>query len=74
MMPLSGRGPVPGSTGTVFLSTATPPRPFTVPLPVPPVLRSGRTAVIRHRNELPAPVVAHLHGDKTPPQDDGYPL
>src|SRR5262245_50129712 len=30
-------------------------------------------AVVRHRNELPVPVVAHLHGGKTPPQHDGYP-
>jgi len=28
----------------VLLSTGTLPRPFTVPLPVPPVLRSGRKA------------------------------
>src|SRR6266516_2997487 len=98
-------------------SAALPP-PFTVPLPVPPVLRparsdatmdyyeitakpgqaeilpgrateiwgyngifpgqtletrSGRMVVVRHRNELPVPVVAHLHGGKTPPQHDGYP-
>ena len=109
---------VPGSTGTVLRSTAALPRPFMVPLPVPPVLRparsdatmdyyeitakpgqagilpgrateiwgyngifpgptletrSGRMVVVRHRNELPVPVVAHLHGGKTPPQHDGYP-
>ena len=40
MTPLSGTGAVAGSTGTVLLSTATRPRPFTVPSPVPPVLRS----------------------------------
>jgi spore coat protein A len=109
---------VPGSTGTVLRSTAALPRPFTIPLPIPPVLRpvrsdattdyyeitekagqaeilpgrateiwgyngifpgptletrSGRMSVVRHRNELPVPVVAHLHGGKTPPQHDGYP-
>jgi spore coat protein A len=109
---------VSGSTGTVLRSTAALPRPFTVPLPVPPVLkpvrsdamadyyeitekggraeilpgrateiwgyngifpgptletRAGRMVVVRHRNELPVPVVAHLHGGKTPPQHDGYP-
>ena len=92
--------------------------PFTVPLPVPPVLepvrpdddvdyyeitqkegeaeilpglkttvwgydgifpgptieaRSGREVVIRQTNELPVPVVVHLHGGKTPPESDGYP-
>ena len=40
MTPLSGTGAVARSTGTVLLSTATRPRPFTVPSPVPPVLRS----------------------------------
>jgi spore coat protein A, manganese oxidase len=34
---------------------------------------SGRMAVVRHRNELPVPVVVHLHGAKTPAQHDGYP-
>ena len=28
---------------------------------------------MRHRNELPVPVVVHLHGGVTPPQHDGYP-
>ncbi|MER5391972.1 multicopper oxidase domain-containing protein [Saccharopolyspora sp. NPDC002686] len=35
--------------------------------------RRGRTAIIRHRNELPVPTVAHLHGGRTPPESDGYP-
>jgi spore coat protein A, manganese oxidase len=35
--------------------------------------RSGRRVVVRHRNELPAPVSVHLHGGKTPPESDGYP-
>jgi spore coat protein A len=34
--------------------------------------RSGRTAIIRHRNELPVPTVVHLHGGRTPPESDGY--
>ncbi|PSK85049.1 spore coat protein A [Murinocardiopsis flavida] len=34
--------------------------------------RSGRTAVVRHRNELPVPTVVHLHGGRTPPDSDGY--
>jgi spore coat protein A len=35
--------------------------------------RGGRRVVIRHRNELPVPVVVHLHGGVTPPEHDGYP-
>lgn len=35
--------------------------------------RSGRTAVVRTSNELPIPIVAHLHGGVTPPASDGYP-
>ncbi|WP_410643301.1 multicopper oxidase family protein [Amycolatopsis sp. lyj-346] len=35
--------------------------------------RSGRTAIVRHRNELPVPTVVHLHGGRTPPESDGYP-
>ncbi|GAA1869586.1 multicopper oxidase family protein [Asanoa iriomotensis] len=106
------------STGTLLTSRVPLPRPFTAPLPVPPVLapvradadtdfyeivqrpatveilpgvpttiwgyngifpgptlvsRSGRTTIVRHRNELPVPVVVHLHGGHTPPQHDGYP-
>jgi spore coat protein A len=28
-------------------------------------VRSGRQVLVRHRNELPAPVVVHLHGGNT---------
>ncbi|KXK63837.1 copper oxidase [Micromonospora rosaria] len=38
------------------------------------VSRSGRRTVIRHTNRLPVPLVVHLHGGRTPPADDGYPL
>ena len=34
---------------------------------------SGRKAVVRLHNGLPAPVVNHLHGGRTPPDSDGYP-
>lgn len=105
------------SAGAVLKSTARLPEPFTVPLPVPPVLRpdrrgdadyyritqrvaqaeilpgvktqvwgynglfpgptiesrSGRPAVVDHRNELTVPTVVHLHGGRTPHQYDGYP-
>jgi spore coat protein A, manganese oxidase len=37
------------------------------------VARRGRQVMVRHRNELPVPVVVHLHGGKTPPESDGYP-
>ncbi|WP_326846988.1 multicopper oxidase family protein [Streptomyces kaniharaensis] len=36
--------------------------------------RSGRAAVIRHRNQLPVPSVVHLHGGHTPADSDGYPM
>lgn len=35
--------------------------------------RRGRPVTIRQRNELPVPVVTHLHGSITPPDSDGYP-
>ncbi|MBO0787012.1 MAG: multicopper oxidase domain-containing protein, partial [Actinobacteria bacterium] len=35
--------------------------------------RSGRPAIVDHRNELPVPSVVHLHGGRTPHQYDGYP-
>ncbi|GAB2632740.1 multicopper oxidase family protein [Nocardia goodfellowii] len=36
--------------------------------------KSGRRAVVRHRNELPHPAVVHLHGGHTPADSDGYPM
>ncbi|WP_030257684.1 MULTISPECIES: multicopper oxidase family protein [Streptomyces] len=38
------------------------------------VTRFGRTAVVKHRNELPVPSVTHLHGGHTPADSDGYPV
>ncbi|HYF65905.1 MAG TPA: multicopper oxidase domain-containing protein, partial [Herpetosiphonaceae bacterium] len=35
--------------------------------------RRGRRVVVRHRNTLPVPTVAHLHGAVAPPDQDGYP-
>jgi FtsP/CotA-like multicopper oxidase with cupredoxin domain len=35
--------------------------------------RSGRPAVVRHRNALDVPVSVHLHGGHTPSTSDGYP-
>jgi spore coat protein A len=34
--------------------------------------RSGRRVVVRQTNELPVPVVVHLHGGVTPSEHDGY--
>ncbi|MFD4953583.1 multicopper oxidase family protein [Streptomyces sp. NPDC058451] len=107
-----------GRPGHLLGSTTELPRPYQVPLPVPPVLepaagsgttdsyeitqrvaeleilpglrtrawtyggtfpgptlvsRSGRRAVVRHRNELDQPAVVHLHGGHTPAASDGYP-
>lgn len=35
--------------------------------------RRGRTVQIDQTNDLPVPVVVHLHGGVTPPASDGYP-
>lgn len=35
--------------------------------------RRGRRVSFLLRNELPVPVVNHLHGGRTPPESDGYP-
>lgn len=34
----------------------------------------GRRVTMRLRNALPVPVVNHLHGGRTPPESDGYPM
>ncbi len=108
----------PGMTGQPVSSLLPLPKRFTVPLPVPQVLRpvrrdsttdyyeieqraarvellpgvrtevlgyqgtfpgptlvtrSGRRAVVRHRNALSGSTVVHLHGGHTPAASDGYP-
>lgn len=35
--------------------------------------RRGRPVSLRLRNQLPVPIVTHLHGGRTPPEHDGYP-
>ncbi|GAA5023778.1 multicopper oxidase family protein [Actinopolymorpha pittospori] len=35
--------------------------------------RSGRRVVVHQTNQLPVPVVTHLHGGRTPAASDGYP-
>ncbi|WP_368660368.1 multicopper oxidase domain-containing protein [Kocuria sp.] len=37
------------------------------------ISQRGRRTVVTHRNELPVPVVVHLHGGVTAPEHDGYP-
>jgi spore coat protein A len=37
-------------------------------------VRSGRTAVVTHVNELKVPTAVHLHGGHTPAASDGWPL
>ncbi|MFB3052035.1 MAG: multicopper oxidase family protein, partial [Acidimicrobiia bacterium] len=36
--------------------------------------RSGQQISVTHINELPVPTVVHLHGGRTPPEHDGYPI
>ncbi|MEC3953470.1 multicopper oxidase domain-containing protein [Nocardia sp. CDC153] len=37
------------------------------------VSNRARRTVVTHRNELPVPVVVHLHGGHVPEESDGYP-
>ena len=37
-------------------------------------VRSGRTTVVEHVNELADPTVVHLHGGHTPAASDGWPM
>jgi len=37
------------------------------------VAESGRRVVLHLRNQLPVPIVNHLHGGHTPSESDGYP-
>ncbi len=36
--------------------------------------RGGHQISVTHINELPVPTVVHLHGGRTPPEHDGYPI
>jgi spore coat protein A len=35
--------------------------------------RAGKSTIITLHNDLPVPIVNHLHGGHTPPESDGYP-
>ncbi len=36
-------------------------------------VRAGTPIVVHQTNQLPVPIVTHLHGGLTPPSDDGFP-
>jgi len=36
--------------------------------------RRASTSIVTHTNDLPVPTVVHLHGGRTPPDSDGYPI
>lgn len=36
--------------------------------------RSGRTVIVHQGNELPVPIITHLHGGNTPAISDGHPM
>lgn len=57
---------LPGTTTQVWGYNGTVPGPTLVS-------EKGRRTVVTHRNELPVPVVVHLHGGLTAPEHDGYP-
>lgn len=58
----------------ILLDAVTPAWTYGGAFPGPTIVSaSGRRTVVRHRNELPRPVVVHLHGGHTPHDSDGYP-
>jgi FtsP/CotA-like multicopper oxidase with cupredoxin domain len=59
---------------TIFPGVSTPAWTYQGTYPGPTIVsRAGRRAVVRHTNQLPSPVVVHLHGGHTPHDSDGYP-
>ncbi|TQS45316.1 multicopper oxidase family protein [Cryptosporangium phraense] len=58
---------LPGVRTTVWAYNGTFPGPTIVS-------RRGRPCSVTHVNRLPVPTVVHLHGGRTPPASDGYPL
>lgn len=57
---------IPGTTTQIWGYNGTVPGPTLIS-------QRGRRTVVTHRNELPVPVVVHLHGGVTAPEHDGYP-
>jgi FtsP/CotA-like multicopper oxidase with cupredoxin domain len=61
-------------TAEILPGVATPIWGYDGLFPGPTVIStSGRTMTVRHRNDLPVPVVVHLHGGRTPAASDGFP-
>ncbi|MGZ4598529.1 MAG: multicopper oxidase family protein [Oryzihumus sp.] len=58
----------------VLPGLATPLWTYAGSFPGPTIVSTvGRRTVVRHTNELPVPVVMHLHGGHVPAGDDGFP-
>jgi len=58
----------------IFPGILTPAWTYQGTFPGPTLIsRSGKRTVVRHTNQLPHPVVVHLHGGHTPHDSDGYP-
>jgi spore coat protein A, manganese oxidase len=63
------------TTLSILPGLSTPAWTYNNSFPGPTIVsRSGRHTVVRHRNNLPVPVVVHLHGGHTPADYDGYPI
>lgn len=58
---------IPGTTTPIFGFNGIFPGPTIVS-------RRDRTTTVLHRNELPTPIVVHLHGGHTLASSDGYPI
>jgi spore coat protein A, manganese oxidase len=59
---------------TVLPGYSTPMWTYHGSFPGPTVVSArDRRTVVTHRNELPVPVVVHLHGGHVPEESDGYP-
>jgi spore coat protein A len=63
------------ATATVIPGTRTELWAYNGTFPGPTIVsRRGRTTAVTHTNRLPVPTVTHLHGGRTPPDSDGYPI
>ncbi|GAB2517092.1 multicopper oxidase family protein [Nocardia heshunensis] len=63
------------ANATVLPGYSTPVWGYNGVFPGPTVISDrARRTVVTHRNELPVPVVVHLHGGHIPEESDGYPI
>jgi spore coat protein A, manganese oxidase len=89
LTPTSSTGKKGGSTGTDFYTITQQPADVQIIPGGPPTriwgynglypgptirAKRGRPVVVRQINNLPDPVVVHLHGAHTPPASDGFPI